>query len=83
MPKQVGFIMLDDKNRETDCRYAYEICRHFQRQNRGHNTHTGAASVVEITWLRSGALQTWVGFTLDNCQKVDKTKTNKPLCIHC
>jgi hypothetical protein len=32
-----------------------------------------AASVVEITWRPAGALQTWVGLTLDNCEKVDKT----------
>jgi hypothetical protein len=28
---------------------------------------------VEITWRPAGALQTWVGLTLDDCKKVDKT----------
>jgi hypothetical protein len=30
-------------------------------------------SVVEINWRPAGVLHTWVGLTLDNCKKVDKT----------
>ncbi len=60
---------------ETNCRYTFVlvICHPFQRQNWGHNSHWGAANVVEIIWRPAGALQTWVGLTLDNCQKVNKT----------
>ncbi len=48
------------------------ICRPFQRQNWGHNSLWVVASVVKITWRHAGALQIWVGLTLDNCKKVEK-----------
>ncbi len=38
-----------------------------------HNSPSGAASIVEITWRPAGALLTWVGLTLDNCKKADET----------
>jgi hypothetical protein len=33
---------------------------------------SGATNVVEITRWPAGALQTWVGFTLENCKKLIK-----------
>ncbi len=75
MPTQVGFVILVGQYSETDFRYAFVLvaCRRFQRQNWGHNSLWGAVSVVEITWRAAGALQVWVGLTLDNCKKADKT----------
>ncbi len=71
------WIFLGAQYSETDRRYAFVlvICRPFRRQNRGHNSLWGAGSVAEITWRPAGALQTLVGFTLNNCKKVDKTIT--------
>ncbi len=54
------------------CFCSSNLLAFFKGRIKVHNSLWGAASAVEITWRPTGALQTWVGLTLDNCKTLIK-----------